>query len=52
METKGRKGGEEMLQSSGPQWVSVRRKEQRRVTVMPFPGPVHCSRETVMKKSE
>lgn len=41
-----------MLQSPGPQWVNVRRKEQQRVTVMQFPGPVHCSRELGMKKPE
>lgn len=41
MKTRDRKG--EVLQSPGPRWVSVR------MTVMPFPGPVHCSGELGMK---
>lgn len=40
MKTRDRKGGKEVLQSPEPQWVSVRRQEQQRVTVMPFPVPV------------
>lgn len=40
MKSRDRKGGKEMLQSAGPQWVSVRRQEQQRVTVNAIPSPV------------